>query len=80
MNKPGPAPAFFCPTHSIGAAAFAIAAFAAAASGDLGFTSQVTPGLVASYSRQFGSAVLDQLAALGFDGFQGYAGDRPAPV
>ena len=25
-------------------------------------------------------AVLDQLAALGFDGFQGYAGDRPAPV
>ena len=25
-------------------------------------------------------AVLDQLAELGFDGFQGYAGDRPAPV
>ena len=25
-------------------------------------------------------AVLDQLAALGFDGFQGYAGDRPAPL
>lgn len=25
-------------------------------------------------------AVLDQLAALGFDGFQGYAGDRPAPI
>ena len=25
-------------------------------------------------------AVLDQLAALGFDSFQGYAGDRPAPV
>lgn len=24
--------------------------------------------------------VLDQLAALGFDGFQGYAGDRPAPL
>ena len=24
--------------------------------------------------------VLDQLGALGFDGFQGYAGDRPAPV
>jgi EAL domain-containing protein (putative c-di-GMP-specific phosphodiesterase class I) len=24
--------------------------------------------------------VLDQLAALGFDGFQGYAGDRPAPI
>ena len=24
--------------------------------------------------------VLDQLVALGFDGFQGYAGDRPAPV
>ena len=25
-------------------------------------------------------AVLDQLSALGFDGFQGYAGDRPAPI
>ncbi len=25
-------------------------------------------------------AVLDQLAELGFDGFQGYAGDRPAPL
>lgn len=25
-------------------------------------------------------AVLDQLAVLGFDGFQGYAGDRPAPL
>ena len=25
-------------------------------------------------------AVLEQLAALGFDGFQGYAGDRPAPL
>ncbi|MBS0336245.1 MAG: EAL domain-containing protein [Proteobacteria bacterium] len=24
--------------------------------------------------------VLDQLASLGFDGFQGYAGDRPAPL
>ncbi len=26
------------------------------------------------------AALLDQLAALGFDGFQGYAGDRPAPL
>jgi EAL domain-containing protein (putative c-di-GMP-specific phosphodiesterase class I)/GGDEF domain-containing protein len=24
--------------------------------------------------------VLDQLAAIGFDGFQGYAGDRPSPI
>ncbi len=51
------------PANIFVVAAAAIAGFAAAAPGDLGFTSQATPGLVAAYSRLFGSAVRERIGS-----------------
>jgi len=60
MKKPGIAPAFFWPrAHVI--LACALAGLAMAAAGELGFTSQVTSGAIASYSRQFGSAARERI-------------------
>ena len=63
MEKPGAVPAFFFLSRALAAVVCAIAGFAAAASGELGFTSKVTPGLVASYARQFGSAVRERIVS-----------------
>jgi len=45
------------------AASFAFAGIAVAASSEAGFTSRVTPGLVASYTRQFASGVRERIAS-----------------
>ena len=50
------------PIPGIAAALVAVAGIVAAALPDLGYTSRATPGLVAAYSRQFGSEVRDRLA------------------
>lgn len=44
------------------AAACVAAGLASAAGSDLGFTTQATPGLVASYARSFGAAVRERIA------------------
>ncbi len=44
------------------AAAFVVAGLAVAAGSGLGYTTQVTPGLVASYARLFGAAVRERIA------------------
>jgi predicted transglutaminase-like cysteine proteinase len=60
MRRPGAVPAFFCPVRTSLAVLLA-SACALAAAADLGFTSKVTPGLIASYARQFGPMVRDRL-------------------
>lgn len=45
------------------AALCVVAGLAAAGVSDLGFTTQVTPGLIGSYGRLFGSAVRERIAA-----------------
>ena len=49
--------------HALAAAACVIGGFAAATLGELGLTNQVTPGLVASYTRRFGSGVRERIAS-----------------
>jgi predicted transglutaminase-like cysteine proteinase len=51
------------PARVLAAASCAVAVIAAAASGTLGYTSQITPGLVSSYARLFGPAVGDRIAS-----------------
>jgi predicted transglutaminase-like cysteine proteinase len=63
MKKPGAVPAFFWPPRAAALAAFAFAGLAAGASAELGFTSQVTQGLIVSYTRQFGSAARERIGS-----------------
>jgi predicted transglutaminase-like cysteine proteinase len=63
MKKPGVAPAFFSPLHSLALLTFAFAGLAAGASAELGFTSQVTQSLIGSYTRQFGSVVRERIGS-----------------
>jgi predicted transglutaminase-like cysteine proteinase len=63
MKKPGVAPAFFWISRALFILACAIAGLAAAASAELGFTSQVTQGLIGSYTRQFGSAARERMGS-----------------
>jgi len=60
MEKPGFAPAFFWPRVLV-LLACAIAGLAAA--GELGYTSNVTPGAIGAYTRQFGAAARQRIGA-----------------
>lgn len=66
MKRPGIAPAFFW-LRAVVLLACTIAGLATGASAELGFTSQVTQGVIASYTRQFGSAARERIG--GWVGF-----------